>query len=100
MTERFADQAVALVENVLLFRLGQSRALELPPQGSDVGASTPEAGEVSLRLDETLQRFEARYGRLRWIHGASRSKELFLGKLADLLRHRSGAKTSLARRVV
>jgi hypothetical protein len=83
--ERSHDQALALLESVLMFRLGQHRSPEEP------------VGEPEL--DETLQRFEHRYGRLRWLHGTSRGKTLFLSKLSDLLRHHSPSQ-ALARGVV
>jgi hypothetical protein len=88
--ERHSDQALALLEAVLAYRLGQHRELR--------EEAAPEA--VRIPLDETLQRFEARYGRLRWIHGAGRAKALFFARLSEALRHQSSGRLTLARRVV
>lgn len=88
--ERNNDQALALLEAVLAYRLGQHRELE----------PTAEGAQVAVPLDETLQRFEHRYGRLRWLHGPGQAKRLFLARLSELLRHQSTSRSALARRVV
>ena len=88
--DRYTDHALALVETVLLARLGQHRPWEGQPLERD---------QQELGLDQVLVRFEARYGRLRWIRGAGRSRELFLRRLSEVLRHRSRAALILARRV-